>query len=63
MDKKIITFGEIMLRLATPDRQRFSQSTSYCASFGGGDSFIGSLISVSEVEQHMKGNGSGRVVR
>ena len=26
MDKKVITFGEIMLRLATPDYLRFSQS-------------------------------------
>jgi len=40
MDKKIITFGEIMLRLATPDHQRFSQVTSYCASFGGGEANV-----------------------
>lgn len=26
MDKKVITFGEIMLRLATPDYLRFCQS-------------------------------------
>jgi 2-dehydro-3-deoxygluconokinase len=40
MDKKIITFGEIMLRLATPDHQRFSQATSLCASFGGGEANV-----------------------
>jgi len=40
MNKKIITFGEIMLRLATPDHQRFSQATSFCASFGGGEANV-----------------------
>lgn len=37
---KIITFGEIMLRLATPERQRFIQAESYCASFGGGEANV-----------------------
>ena len=36
MTKKVVTFGEIMLRLATPEHQRFSQATSFYASFGGG---------------------------
>lgn len=40
MNKKIITFGEIMLRLATPEHQRFSQATSFCASFGGGEANV-----------------------
>jgi len=40
MNKKIITFGEIMLRLATPDHQRFSQVTSFCSSFGGGEANV-----------------------
>jgi len=40
MNNKIITFGEIMLRLATPDRQRFTQATSFCASFGGGEANV-----------------------
>lgn len=40
MDKKIITFGEIMLRLATPDHQRFSQASSFCVSFGGGEANV-----------------------
>jgi 2-dehydro-3-deoxygluconokinase len=40
MTKKIITFGEIMLRLATPDHQRFSQATYFCASFGGGEANV-----------------------
>ncbi len=37
---KIVTFGEIMLRLATPDHQRFSQATGFNASFGGGEANV-----------------------
>jgi len=40
MNKKIVTFGEIMLRLATPGHQRFSQVTSFCASYGGGEANV-----------------------
>jgi 2-dehydro-3-deoxygluconokinase len=40
MDKKIITFGEIMLRLATPEHQRFTQATSFMATFGGGEANV-----------------------
>src|SRR4030042_1357510 len=40
MNSKIITFGEIMLRLATPEHQRFSQATSFCASSGGGEANV-----------------------
>jgi 2-dehydro-3-deoxygluconokinase len=38
--KKVVTFGEIMLRLATPDYQRFVQATSFNASFGGGEANV-----------------------
>ena len=37
MSKKVITFGEVMLRLATPEYKRFSQSNIIGASFGGGE--------------------------
>jgi 2-dehydro-3-deoxygluconokinase len=37
---KIITFGEIMLRLATPEHQRFTQASSFNASFGGGEANV-----------------------
>jgi 2-dehydro-3-deoxygluconokinase len=40
MNKKIVTFGEIMLRLATPGHQRFSQVRSFCASYGGGEANV-----------------------
>ena len=36
MSQKVITFGEIMLRLATPDYLRFSQAVRFSATFGGG---------------------------
>jgi 2-dehydro-3-deoxygluconokinase len=37
---KIVSFGEIMLRLATPEHQRFTQTTSYVATFGGGEANV-----------------------
>jgi len=40
MTKKVITFGEIMLRLATPDYLRFSQSNQFSATFGGGEANV-----------------------
>jgi 2-dehydro-3-deoxygluconokinase len=40
MANKIVTFGEIMLRLATPDHQRFTQATTFCGSFGGGEANV-----------------------
>lgn len=40
MKKRIVTFGEIMLRLATPDNLRFNQSNQYIASFGGGEANV-----------------------
>lgn len=38
--KKVITFGEIMLRLATPGYNRFIQSTQLNATFGGGEANV-----------------------
>ncbi len=40
MNKKVVVFGEIMLRLATPGYLRFSQTNSYHASFGGGEANV-----------------------
>ena len=42
---KIVTFGEIMLRLATPEYQRFSQATNFKASFGGGEANVAVSLS------------------
>jgi 2-dehydro-3-deoxygluconokinase len=38
--KKIVTFGEIMLRLAPPGFQRFKQARSFDATFGGGEANV-----------------------
>lgn len=35
--KKVVTFGEVMLRLSTPGYQRFIQATNLNATFGGGE--------------------------
>src|SRR5690606_20841096 len=36
----IVTFGEVMLRLATPGYQRFQQTSQYEATFGGGEANV-----------------------
>ena len=38
--KKVVTFGEIMLRLTPPSFRRFSQTSSFEAIYGGGESNV-----------------------
>lgn len=38
--KKVVTFGEIMLRLATPGYLRFTQAGEFTATFGGGEANV-----------------------
>ncbi|NLZ47168.1 MAG: sugar kinase [Clostridiales bacterium] len=38
--QKVITFGEVMLRLATPEYARFIQSNNLNATFGGGEANV-----------------------
>ncbi|MFN8258096.1 MAG: sugar kinase [Bacteroidales bacterium] len=40
MMNKVVTFGEVMLRLATPGFERFGQSGILNASFGGGEANV-----------------------
>lgn len=40
MTHKIVTFGEIMLRMATPGYERFCQATNFESSFGGGEANV-----------------------
>ena len=40
MTKMIVTFGEIMLRLAPPGFERFLQSPQFSATFGGGEANV-----------------------
>ncbi|MBT8219301.1 MAG: sugar kinase, partial [Bacteroidia bacterium] len=37
---KVVTFGEIMLRLTTPGYRRFSQASSFDVIYGGGESNV-----------------------
>jgi len=37
---KIVTFGEIMLRLAPPGYYRFVQTDTFCATYGGGEANV-----------------------
>jgi 2-dehydro-3-deoxygluconokinase len=37
---KVVTFGEIMLRLSTPGYQRFAQATHYDVNYGGGEANV-----------------------
>lgn len=45
MKNKIVTFGEIMLRLATPDYLRFNQTAQLNATFGGGEANVAVSLS------------------
>lgn len=38
--KKVVTFGEIMLRLATPSHLRFTQADTFTATYGGGEANV-----------------------
>ena len=45
MSKKVVTFGEIMLRLSSPGYTRFVQSQSFDVSFGGGEANVAVSLS------------------
>jgi len=40
MSKKVVTLGEIMLRLSTPDFKRFVQSDNFDVTYGGGEANV-----------------------
>src|SRR5271169_3626877 len=40
MTKSVVTFGEVMLRLAPPGMERFLQSPQFVATFGGGEANV-----------------------
>lgn len=45
MSHKVVTFGEIMLRLSTPGFTRFVQSQNYEATYGGGEANVAVSLS------------------
>src|SRR5664279_2394068 len=40
MSKKVVTLGEIMLRLSTPEFKRFVQADSFDVTYGGGEANV-----------------------
>lgn len=44
--KKIVTFGEIMLRLSPPERERLFQSPSFRATFGGSEANVAASLAM-----------------
>lgn len=44
--KKVVTFGEIMLRLSPPGKLRFSQANSFDVVYGGGESNVASSLAI-----------------
>ncbi len=44
MPKKVVTLGEIMLRLSTPDYKRFVTSDTFDVTYGGGEANVAAAI-------------------
>ena len=44
MSKKVVTLGEIMLRLSTPDFKRFVQTDSLDVTYGGGEANVSAAL-------------------
>ena len=44
MENKVVTFGEIMLRLATPGYLRFSQADNFNVIYGGGEANVSASL-------------------
>ncbi len=44
MSKKVVTLGEIMLRLSTPDFKRFVQADSFDITYGGGEANVAAAL-------------------
>ncbi|PAC24717.1 hypothetical protein [Flectobacillus sp. BAB-3569] len=44
--KKVITFGEVLMRLTTPNFARFSQSDAFNINFGGGEANVSSSLAI-----------------
>ncbi len=45
MSEKVVTLGEIMLRLSTPDFKRFVQADSFDVTYGGGEANVAVALS------------------
>src|SRR5258708_5886980 len=45
MAARVVTFGEIMMRLAPPGHERFLQTSQFLATFGGGEANVAVALS------------------
>ena len=71
MATRVVTFGEIMLRLKSPGYERFFQSPSLEATFGGGEANVAASLAqfgcasyyVTRVPSHAVGEGAVRSLR
>ena len=69
--KKVVTFGEIMLRLSTPGNQRFVQSDRFDVSYGGGEANVAVSLAgyglesyfVTRLPKHEMGESALQAVR
>lgn len=66
MPKKVVTLGEIMLRLSPPSMQRFVQASSFDATYGGGEANVAASLAqwgldaafVSKIPKHEIGQAA-----
>ena len=56
MSKKVVTLGEIMLRLSTPDFKRFVQSDTFDVTYGGGEANVSGIMQL-RIERHICNQG------
>lgn len=71
MQKQIVTFGEIMLRLSTPGFSRFVQSQTFDINYGGGEANVAAALSnyglksyfVSKIPKHEIGQSAVNQLR
>ena len=44
MPQKVVTLGEVMLRLSTPDFKRFVQADTFDITYGGGEANVAAAL-------------------
>jgi 2-dehydro-3-deoxygluconokinase len=52
MSARVVTFGELMLRLGPPGFERLLQSPMLCATFGGGEANVAVSLAQFGVDSH-----------
>ena len=59
MRERLVTFGEIMLRLSPPGYERFLQTPQFVATFGGGEANVAVTASPTKVEKKIPNTSQG----